>query len=410
MKKHHQLMAVALLLVTGFAFGLIGGNPETTAKSTKAISPAVQAAPPNVASRSILSNGWNGGADGAVVARLDSQQMVESTVGRKDGDTTVSEVCRKVGVLNPQDIIPATDEAYQLKIEQARFYNWWRTFTGRITAASLANEVALGRITAQTASVILAGALRGTCGGGGGAASPTPTPIVSVTITSPANGATNVATNAPLTATFTIANGTYVSHALTANCNGTVATQSQQLAAGVTSGTVSATPATSWTAGQPCTFRVTVNATANVSSFTEVTASMAALSVPLTALIPVATPSATGSQPVMVIDLTTGTIASAGVNINVSTGCNAGNLTNGHLVRISCTLGASHWDYNPLTRTSTQNTSLTNIPASRWATVVSSPSGADYYGVGSPGTGQVLVRNGNAFVGSGIDISTKSTP
>ena len=234
-----------------------------------------------------------------------SPERLEAKLTVKDG--TAADVCNKKGMGSPQNFQAVTADDILAKLNWSLAYNWWRTFTGKITQAVLNAEVANGRLTAAVAASL--SGMVGSCGGATNSAVGNSAPIVSVTITAPAQTQQNVATSQPLTATFTIANGTYVSHAITANCNGSVATQGQQLTAGVTTGTITATPVTSWTAGQPCTFRVTVNATGGVSSFAEVTASMASLPVPKLLFMGTASPVNNGGVPISVINAATGTIS-----------------------------------------------------------------------------------------------------
>lgn len=131
-------------------------------------------------------------------------------------------------------------------------------------------------------------------------------------------------------------------------------------------------------------------------------------------LLPLGSPSTVSGFPAMILlDLSTGQLTQAGISSAISLGCTAGNLRNDSRVRIACGLGSSHWDYNPVTNSVTQNTALAKLPGSNWTVVLSGPDGADYYGVGQyvvPGTGKVLKRVANAFVGEVLTTAPGATP
>lgn len=257
---------------------------------------------------------------------------------------------------------------------------------------------------------VLAAGIAG-CGGGGGGGSPPsvgqPAATVSITQVAPANTSANVAVDTKPTLSFTVANGSYLSHTADFRCGGnTVAYTS---AVNGTAGTIALTPSASLPLGQTCQITWSVAGTPVGNPDAKITQVFTVVSqvIPRKLLLSIAAPSQNNRQSLMVVDLVTGVLSPVGISSTTSLGCEAGNLTANNLVRISCTLGASHWDYNPLANTVAQNTALTNLPTSTWSPVVSSPSGTDYYGTGAnTGGGQVLVRNGNTFT-SAIDISSK---
>ena len=113
-------------------------------------------------------------------------------------------------------------------------------------------------------SFILAAGIAGCSGGGGGGSSPPSVgpaaATVAITNVTPENGATNVATTTNPTLSFTVANGSYLSHTADWKCGGnTVAYTSSE--SGAASGTITLTPNNPLPLGATCQISWTVSGT-----------------------------------------------------------------------------------------------------------------------------------------------------
>ena len=278
-------------------------------------------------------------------------------------------------------------------------------------------DVMLKNLSPTNMAIASAMILNG-CGGGGGSSTPTvpPTPTAP-TITVTANPITGLlGVNDAITATFTITGGTptagsYSSHTATAKCGGNdVLATTTQLSAGITSGTISMRPQTSWPGNSTCSFTFTANASPSGSASASSTATTASPFPSFTKLV------ASGVSSVVLIDVATSAIQTTAVDSVACTGVAYKPQTG--KVRIYCSIantgGKYFWDVDPITGAATALTNpISGFDGVTKALVAIGRNGREYYIVGTPqatggSTARVVVMDNSTKVAE-IPLSVNAT-
>ena len=268
------------------------------------------------------------------------------------------------------------------------------------------------------AATVAAFALLAACGGGGGstpdmnsAQSASTSANVSIASITPSNNSASVPVTTSPSVSFTVDNGTYLSHALNLTCGGSNVATTQivtSVAQGnVTTQVITLTPASSLPFGVACQLQGQVNGSPSGGTSGTVSASFTTAQSQFAPKLIAGGGGVAGS----VIDLTTGaqslpwnagTCWLDGASLNPASG----------KVHLSCTSGAQpQLTYDPLTGALNALT-LPPVPLpSVAAPVACAPSGKCYYGFGQEGSatsdGRVVVVQ-NAVVVSTITLPGQS--